>query len=40
MGAIPLKDVNLFKTTAQQVESLPSIARLLSALLRDDEARA
>src|SRR5437588_9702402 len=40
MGAIPPKDVNLFKKSAQQVESLPSIARLLSDLLRDDEARA
>lgn len=38
--AIPLKDVSLFKKIAYQVESLPSIARLLSDLLRSDEARA
>jgi 3-hydroxyisobutyrate dehydrogenase-like beta-hydroxyacid dehydrogenase len=37
---IPLKDVGLFKKTAQQVESPTPIARLLSDLLRSDEARA
>jgi 3-hydroxyisobutyrate dehydrogenase-like beta-hydroxyacid dehydrogenase len=37
---IPLKDVDLFKTTAQQVESSTPIASLLSDLLRSDEARA
>ncbi|GCF09995.1 NAD(P)-dependent oxidoreductase [Dictyobacter arantiisoli] len=37
---IPLKDVDLFKTTAQQVESSTPIANLLSDLLRSDEARA
>ncbi len=37
---IPLKDVGLFKTTAQQVESPTPIASLLYDLLRSDEARA
>jgi 3-hydroxyisobutyrate dehydrogenase-like beta-hydroxyacid dehydrogenase len=37
---IPLKDVDLFKTTAQQVESSTPIASLLSDLLRSDEGRA
>lgn len=36
---IPLKDVGLFKQTAQQVESPTPIANLLSDLLRSDEAR-
>ena len=39
-NAIPLKDVGLFKTTAQQVESPTPIASLLHHLLRSDEARA
>jgi 3-hydroxyisobutyrate dehydrogenase-like beta-hydroxyacid dehydrogenase len=39
-NAIPLKDVGLFKTTAQQVESPTPIARLLHDLLRSEEARA
>src|SRR5205807_8224836 len=39
-NAIPLKDVGLFKTTAQQVESPTPIASLLHDLLRSDEARA
>ncbi len=38
-NAIPLKDVGLFKKTAQQVESPTPIARLLSDLLRSDEGR-
>ncbi len=37
---IPLKDVGLFKNTAQQVESPTPIASLLHDLLRSDEARA
>ena len=37
---IPLKDVGLFKQTAQQVESPTPIASLLHDLLRSDEARA
>jgi 3-hydroxyisobutyrate dehydrogenase-like beta-hydroxyacid dehydrogenase len=37
---IPLKDVGLFKKTAQQVESPTPIASLLSDLLRSDVARA
>jgi 3-hydroxyisobutyrate dehydrogenase-like beta-hydroxyacid dehydrogenase len=37
---IPLKDVGLFKKTAQQVESSTPIAGLLYDLLRSDEARA
>jgi 3-hydroxyisobutyrate dehydrogenase-like beta-hydroxyacid dehydrogenase len=37
---IPLKDVGLFKQTAQQVKSPTPIANLLSDLLRSDEARA
>jgi 3-hydroxyisobutyrate dehydrogenase-like beta-hydroxyacid dehydrogenase len=37
---IPLKDVGLFKKTAQQVESPTPIASLLHDLLRSDEARA
>ena len=37
--AIPLKDVGLFKKTAQQVESATPIANLLDDLLRSDEAR-
>ncbi len=37
---IPLKDVGLFKKTAQQVESPTPIASLLSDLLRSDEGRA
>ena len=39
-NAIPLKDVGLFKKTAQQVESATPIARLLHDLLRGDEKRA
>jgi 3-hydroxyisobutyrate dehydrogenase-like beta-hydroxyacid dehydrogenase len=39
-NAIPLKDVGLFKQTAQQVESPTPIASLLHDLLRSDEARA
>ncbi len=39
-NAIPLKDVGLFKTTAQQVESPTPIANLLSDLLRGDAGRA
>jgi 3-hydroxyisobutyrate dehydrogenase-like beta-hydroxyacid dehydrogenase len=39
-NAIPLKDVGLFKKTAQQVESPTPIASLLHDLLRSDEARA
>jgi 3-hydroxyisobutyrate dehydrogenase-like beta-hydroxyacid dehydrogenase len=39
-NAIPLKDLGLFKKTAQQVESPTPIARLLDDLLRSDEARA
>ena len=39
-SAIPLKDVGLFKTTAQQVESPTPIASLLQDLLRSDEGRA
>ncbi len=35
---IPLKDVDLFKKTAQQVESPAPIANLLLDLLRSDEA--
>jgi 3-hydroxyisobutyrate dehydrogenase-like beta-hydroxyacid dehydrogenase len=37
---IPLKDVGLFKKTAQQVESPTPIASLLSELLRSDEGKA
>jgi 3-hydroxyisobutyrate dehydrogenase-like beta-hydroxyacid dehydrogenase len=37
---IPLKDVDLFKKTAQQVESPTPIASLLHDLLRSDEGRA
>ena len=37
---IPLKDVGLFKKTAQQVESPTPIASLLHDLLRSDEGRA
>ncbi|GCE23405.1 NAD(P)-dependent oxidoreductase [Dictyobacter kobayashii] len=36
---VPMKDVDLFKTTAQQVGSSTPIASLLSDLLRSDEAR-
>jgi 3-hydroxyisobutyrate dehydrogenase-like beta-hydroxyacid dehydrogenase len=39
-NAIPLKDVGLFKKTAQQVESSTPIASLLNDLLRSDEGRA
>ncbi len=39
-NAIPLKDVGLFKKTAQQVESPTPIASLLYDLLRSDEGRA
>src|SRR6266481_2213392 len=39
-NAIPLKDVGLFKKTAQQVESPTPIASLLHDLLRSDEGRA
>ena len=39
-NAIPLKDVGLFKQTAQQVESPTPIAGLLHDLLRSEEARA
>ena len=38
-NAIPLKDVGLFKQTAQQVDSPTPIASLLHDLLRSDEAR-
>src|SRR5205807_6992940 len=38
-NAIPLKDVGLFKTTAQQVESSTPIASLLHDLLRSAEGR-
>jgi len=37
---IPLKDVGLFQKTALRVKSPTPIARLLSDLLRSDEARA
>jgi hypothetical protein len=37
---IPLKDVGLFRKTAQQVESPTPIASLLYGLLRSDEGRA
>jgi len=36
---IPLKDVGLFRKTAQQVESATPIANLLSDLLRSNEGR-
>ena len=39
-SAIPLKDVGLFKTKAQQVESPTPISSLLYDLLRSVEARA
>ena len=39
-NAIPLKDVGLFKKTAQQVESPTPIASLLHDLLRGEVARA
>lgn len=39
-NAIPLKDVGLFKKTAQQVESATPIANLLYDLLRSNEGRA
>jgi 3-hydroxyisobutyrate dehydrogenase-like beta-hydroxyacid dehydrogenase len=39
-SAIPLKDVGLFKKTAQQVESPTPIASLLSDLMRSDGGRA
>jgi len=39
-NAIPLKDVGLFKKTAQQVDSPTPIASLLHDLLRSDAARA
>jgi len=39
-NAIPLKDVGLFKKTAQRVESPTPVASLLHDLLRSDEARA
>jgi 3-hydroxyisobutyrate dehydrogenase-like beta-hydroxyacid dehydrogenase len=39
-NAIPLKDVGLFKKTAQQVESPTPIAHLLHDLLRSEDARA
>jgi 3-hydroxyisobutyrate dehydrogenase-like beta-hydroxyacid dehydrogenase len=39
-NAIPLKDIGLFKKTAQQVESPTPIASLLHDLLRSDAARA
>jgi 3-hydroxyisobutyrate dehydrogenase-like beta-hydroxyacid dehydrogenase len=39
-NAIPLKDIGLFKTTAQQVESPTPIAGLLHDLLRSEDARA
>ena len=37
---IPLKDINLFKTTAQQIESPTPVASLLSDLMRGNEGRA
>jgi len=39
-SAIPLKDIGLFKKTAQQVESPTPIASLLDDLLRSAEGRA
>ena len=39
-NVIPLKDVGLFKKTAQRVESPTPVASLLHDLLRSDEARA
>jgi 3-hydroxyisobutyrate dehydrogenase-like beta-hydroxyacid dehydrogenase len=39
-NAIPLKDVGLFKKTAQRVESPTPVASLLHDLLRSDEGRA
>jgi 3-hydroxyisobutyrate dehydrogenase-like beta-hydroxyacid dehydrogenase len=39
-SAIPLKDLGLFKKTAQQAESSTPIASLLLDLLRSDEGRA
>jgi len=39
-NAIPLKDVGLFKKTAQRVESPTPVASLLHDLLRSDGARA
>src|SRR5258706_467415 len=39
-NAIPLKDVGLFKKTAQRVESSTPVASLLHDLLRSDGARA
>ncbi|MHB8598796.1 MAG: NAD(P)-dependent oxidoreductase [Ktedonobacteraceae bacterium] len=39
-NAMPLKDVGLFKKTAQQVESATPIASLLYDLLRSNEGRA
>lgn len=39
-NAIPLRDIGLFKKTAQQVEPPTSIAHLLHNLLRSEEARA
>jgi 3-hydroxyisobutyrate dehydrogenase-like beta-hydroxyacid dehydrogenase len=39
-SAIPLKDVGLFKKTAQQVESPTPVASLLYNLLRSEEGRA
>ena len=39
-SAIPLKDVGLFKKTAQQVESPTPIASLLDDLLRNEATRA
>jgi 3-hydroxyisobutyrate dehydrogenase-like beta-hydroxyacid dehydrogenase len=38
-NAIPLKDVGLFKKTAQQVESPTPIASLLHDLLRSDDGK-
>ncbi|BCL79365.1 NAD(P)-dependent oxidoreductase [Ktedonobacteria bacterium brp13] len=38
-NAIPLKDVGLFKKTAQQVESPTPIASLLHYLLSSNEGR-
>jgi 3-hydroxyisobutyrate dehydrogenase-like beta-hydroxyacid dehydrogenase len=39
-NGIALKDVGLFKTTAQQVESPTPVASLLSDLMRGNEGRA
>src|SRR5437588_681322 len=40
LDAIPLKDVGLFRKTAQRVETPTPVASLLHDLLRSDGARA